>query len=126
MNFWMTFCLGAKTSIIICRLFDSTNVGIVTMMKAIINLRRTILSCPEGICNYDEILDNSSMDFRSLNKKERNCILMMELKKILWECLIPSEFIKSLFQEKLNIESFVLQKQQYRRRKNLLVCYRGI
>ena len=76
--------------------------------------------------NHDEFLDNSSMDLRCLNKEERDCILMMELEKILWECLIPSEFIKSLFQEELNMESFVIEKQQYRRRKNLLICYRGI
>ena len=40
------------------------------------------------------------MELRSLNKEERDLILM-ELKKILWEALIPSEYIKSLFQEEL-------------------------
>ena len=72
---------------------DTTNFGIVNMIKAIMNLLRTILSCPEGIFNHDEFLDNSLMKLRSLNKEERDDILMMELKKILWECLIPSEFI---------------------------------
>ena len=31
------------------------------------------------------------MDLKSLSKEGRGCILMMELKKFLWECLIPSE-----------------------------------
>ena len=48
------------------------------------------------------------MDLRCLNKEERDCILMMELEKILWECLIPSEFFKNLFQKELNIGSFVI------------------
>ena len=29
--------------------YDATSFGIVTIMKAIINLQKTILSCPEGI-----------------------------------------------------------------------------
>ena len=90
--------------------FATSNFGIVTMMKAIINLQRTTLSCLKGIYNHDEFLDNSSMDLRSLNKEERDCILMMKLKKILWECLIPSEFIKSLLQEELNMASFFIEK----------------
>ena len=105
---------------------DATNFGIVKMMKAIMNLQRTILNCPEGIFNRDEFVDNSLTKLRSLNKEERVDILMMELRKILWECLIPCEFIKSLFQEELNMESFAIEKQQYQRRKNFLVCYRGI
>ena len=53
------------------------------------------------------------MDRRTLNKEERDLILMMELKKILWEVNIPSEYLKSLFQEELNLETFVIEKQQY-------------
>jgi hypothetical protein len=37
----------------------------------------------------------------------------MELKRILWEVNDPSEYIKPLFQEELNSESFVVEKQQY-------------
>ena len=51
---------------------------------------------------------------------------MMKRKKILWEALIPSEYTKALFQEELNMESFVIENQQHRRRKNLLFRYRGI
>ena len=61
-----------------------------------------------------------------MSKEERDLTLMMELKRILWEVNIPSEYFKSLLQEELNSESFVVEKQQYRRRKNLLICYRGI
>ena len=106
--------------------FDATRFGIVTMMRAIINLQKTILSCPEGIFDKDSFIDNTLMNFRTMSKEERDLTLMMELKRILWEVHVPSEYIKSLFQEELNLESFVIEKQQYRRRKNLLLCYRGI
>jgi len=106
--------------------FDATNFGIVTMMKAIINLQRTILSCTEGIYDKDCFVDNTLLQFRSMSKEERDLTLMMELKRILGEVYISSENIKSLFQEKLNSEIFTIEKQQYRRRKNLLICYREI
>ena len=66
------------------------------------------------------------MNVRMMNKEERDLTLMMELKRILLEVNIPSKYIKTLFQEELNLDSFVIEKQQYRRRKNLLLSYRGI
>ena len=106
--------------------YGATSFGIVTMMRAIINLQRTLLSCPEGIYDKDCFIDNTLMNFRTMSKEERDLTLMMELKRILWEVNVPSEYIKSLCQQELNSDSFVIEKQQYRRRKNLLLCYRGI
>ena len=106
--------------------FDGTNFGIVNMMKAIINLQRTILSRTDGIYDKDCFVDDTLLQFRSMSKEERNLTLMMELKEILGEVYISSEYIKSLFLEELNSETFTVEKQQYRRRKNLLICYRGI
>ena len=79
--------------------YDATSFGIVIMMKAIINLQKTILSCPEGIFDKDSFIDNTLMNFRTMSKEERDLTLMMELKRILWEVQVPSEYIKSLFQE---------------------------
>jgi len=106
--------------------FDGTNFGIVNMMKAIINLQRTILSCTDGIYDKDCFVDDTLLQFRSMSKEERDLTLMMELKEILGEVYISSEYIKSLFLEELNSETFTVEKQQYRRKKNLLICYRGI
>ena len=53
-----------------------------------------------------------------MNKEERNLILMRELKSMLMDVYIPSEHIKSFFQKELNSESFVVEKEQYRKRKN--------
>ena len=106
--------------------FDANKLSMVSMLKAIINLQRTILSLPEGIYDKEDFVNNTLLKFRSMDKEERDSTLMMELKRILMDVYIPSEYIKSLFQEELNLESFVIEKQQYRRRKNLLLCYRGI
>ena len=106
--------------------YDTTKLGIVTVMKAIINLQKTILDCSEGIYNKDDFVDNTLPSFTSMSKEERDLTLMMELKIILLEVNIPSELSKSLLQEKLNSESFIVEKQQYRRRQNLLLFYRGI
>ena len=106
------------------RTYGVTNFGTITMMKAIILLQKSILDHSEGTYNKDDLVDNTLPIFTALSKEERDLTLMMELKKILWEVNIPSEFIKSLLQEKLNSESFIVEKEQYRRR--LLLCYRGI
>ena len=39
-------------------------------------------------------------------KLERDKILMLKLTKLLWELQVPTEHIKSLFQDDLNKESF--------------------
>ena len=76
------------------RTYDATNFGIVTMMKAIINLQRTLLSCMEGFYDKDCFIDNALMNFRTMSKEESDLTLMMELKIILWEVNVPSEYIK--------------------------------
>ena len=61
--------------------YDLTNFGVVTMMKAIINLQKTILNCSEGIYNKDDFVDNTLPSFTVMSKEERDLTLMMELKK---------------------------------------------
>ena len=103
-----------------------TGIGMTTMLKAICDVQRTILASPRGIVSKDEFFDNKVEHLRSLGKRERDDILTLELKKILWELLIPPEFFITLFQKELDNESFVVEKFQYRRRKNLLIIYRGL
>ena len=108
------------------RTYDLTNFGTVTMMKAIILLQKSIIDHSKGTSNKDDFVDNTLPLFTAMSKEERDLTLMMELKTILLKVNISSEFIKSLLQEKLNSESFIVEKEQYRRRQNLLLCYRGI
>jgi len=90
-------------------IYDTTKFGIVTMMKAIINLQKTILiNCSEGIYDKDGIIESTLQSFTSVSKEETDLTLMMELKRILWEVNVPSEYNKSLLQEKLNSESFIV------------------
>ena len=103
-----------------------TNIGIVTMLKAICKVQKEILDSPRGIASTEEFFDNTVEHLRSLQKQERDAILTMEFKKILWELLIPPEYFLTLYQKDLDKSAFIIEKIQYRRRKNLLVIYRGL
>ena len=89
-------------------------IGVVTMLKAICDVQRTILASPRGIANKDEIFDNKVGHIHSLEKQERDEILTLELKRILWELLIPPEFFLTLYQRDLDNDSFVVEKFPYR------------
>ena len=103
-----------------------TNIGIVTMLKAICKIQKEILESPRGIASKEEFFDNTVEHLRSLQKQERDAILTLEFKKILWELLIPPEYFSTLYQKDLDKSAFIIEKIQYRRRKNLLVIYRGL
>ena len=96
------------------------------MLKAICDVQRTLLASPRGIVDKDEFFDNKVEHLRSLGKQERDDILTLELKRILWELLIPPEFFITLFQKELDNELFEVENFQYRHRKNLLLIYRGL
>ena len=59
-------------------------------------------------------------------KQERDDILTLELKRIVWELVIPPEYFLMLYQKELDDTTFTIEKYLYRRRKNLLVIYRGL
>ena len=103
-----------------------TNIGIVTMLKAVCKVQKEILDSPRGIASKEEFFDNTVEHLRSLQKQERDAILTLEFKKILWELLIPPEYFLTLYQKDLDKSAFIIEKIQYRRRKNLLVIYRGL
>ena len=88
--------------------------------------KKTILESPGSIATKEEFFDNKVEHLRSLQKQERDAILTLELKKILWELLIPPEYFLTLYQKELDDPTFIIEKVQYRRRKNLLVIYRGL
>ena len=94
--------------------------------KLFAKFKKTILESPRGIASKEEFFDNSMDHLRSLQKRERDDILTLELKKILWELLIPPEYFLTLYQKELDDSSFIIEKFQCRQRKNLLVIYRGL
>ena len=79
----------------------------------------------KDITNKDDFFDNKVENRRNMNGEERNVILMLKWKKILCELHTPAEYIKLLLQEVLNKETFVVEKYQNQKRKNLLLTYRG-
>jgi len=61
-----------------------------------------------------------------LKKMKKNIFLMQELENMLLECKNPSDYIMDLFVKDLLQEDFCIDKQQYRRRKNIFLTYRGL
>ena len=48
----------------------NTGIGVITMLKAICNVQKTILESPRGIANKEEFFDNKVEHLRSLEKQE--------------------------------------------------------
>ena len=91
------------------------------MLKSVCKIQKEILESPRGIASKEEFFDNTVKHLRSLQKQERDAILTLEFKKILWELIIPPEYFSTLYQKDLDKSAFIIEKIQYRRRKNLLV-----
>ena len=79
------------------------------MLKAICNVQRTILESPRGIATKEEFFDNKVEHLRSLQKQEQDDILTLELKRILWELLIPPEYFLTLYQKELDDTTFAIE-----------------
>ena len=73
-------------------------IGVITMLKAICNIQKAILESPRGIASKEKFFDNKVDHLRNLQKQERDDILTLELKKMLWELLIPPEYFMTLYQ----------------------------
>ena len=59
------------------------------MLKAICDVQTTILASPRGMTDKEECFDSKMKHLQSL--EERDAISTLELKKSLWELLIPPE-----------------------------------
>ena len=88
------------------------------MVWLLLDVQRTILASPRGIVNKEE--------FFELWKTGTRCNFDTWAQEILWELLIPPEYFLTLFQKDLDNDTFTVEKYPYRRRKNLLVIYRGL
>ena len=59
-------------------------------------------------------------DLRNLKKEIRNEIRLLEFKKFLWDQHKPAEYIKSLLQEELNKDTYVVEKYPSKKEKSLI------
>ena len=91
-------------------------------------LQKHILQCD----HYNEAflkescIDKSLEKLKVMGKNEQNIFLMQEFENMLLECKCPSGYIMDLFVKDLLLEDFCIEKNQYRRRKNILIAYRGL
>ena len=87
------------------------------MLKAICTIQNTMLESrlPYFIADKEDFFDDKFEYRSSLGKEKRDAILRLEVKKILWELQIPPEYFLTLFQNKLDKDSFKIEKQPYRK-----------
>jgi len=77
-------------------------------------------------CAHCEAFSKESFIDTSLEKNEQIIFLMQEFENMLLECECPSDYIMDLFVKDLLPADFCIEKNQYRRRKNILIAYRGL
>ena len=87
-----------------------------------------ILQCEhyDETVTKDSFIDTTLEKIKAMEKNEQNIFLIQELEKMLLECKNPSDYIMDLFVKELLQEDFCIEKQQYRRRKNIFLTYRGL
>jgi len=107
---------------------DLYNDGLLALLLSAMKLQRHIMQCE----HYDEtfskesFIDKSADKLQSLDNNERNTFLMQEFEKVLIECKCPADYLMDLFISDLMRNDYCVEKNQYRRRKNILIMYRGL
>ena len=107
---------------------DTYNHGILPMLISAMKLQDHILQCEhyDETFSKDSFIDTSLEEIKAMDKNKQNIFLMQELENMLLECKNPSDYIMDLFVKDLLQEDFCIYKQQYRRRKNIFMTYRGL
>jgi len=107
---------------------DTYNQGILPMLLSAMKLQDHILQCEHynETVTKDSFIDTTLEKIKAMDKNEQNIFLMKELENMLLECKNPSDYIMDLFVKDLLQEDFCIDKQQYRRRKNIFLTYRGL
>ena len=107
---------------------DTYNHGILPLLLSAMKLQDHILQCEHynETVTKDSFIDTTLEKIKAMDKNEQNIFLMKELENMLLECKNPSDYIMDLFVKDLLQEDFCIDKQQYRRRKNIFLTYRGL
>ena len=61
----------------------------------------------------------------ALTKDQLNTFLIQEFERILSEINCPFDYLKDMFIKDISRDDYVLEKYTYRKRKNILLIYRG-
>ena len=106
------------------RYIQSWDIDVVTFCYEV---AKHILQCEHynEAFSKESFIDTSLEKLKAIDKNEQNIFLMQELENMLLECKNLSDYIMDLFVKDLLLEDFCTEKNQYRRRKNILLAYRG-
>ena len=74
----------------------------------------------------ENLIDHSWEKFCSLTKEQQNLFLIQEFENMLSEISFPVKDTMDLFVKDIMRDDYVVEKFQYRKRKNILMTYRGL
>ena len=107
---------------------DIYNDGLLALLLSALKLQRHMLQCEHFNETFSKVsfIDKSVEKLQALDKNEQNTFLMQEFEKVLIECKCPADYLTDLFISDLMRNDYCVEKNQYRRRKNILIAYRGL
>ena len=73
----------------------------------------------------DQLIESGFEKLTAMTKDELNTFLIQEFERILSEINCPVDYLKDMFIKDISRDDYVLEKYTYRKRKNILLIYRG-
>ena len=107
---------------------DMYNDGLLALLLSAMKLQEHIMQCQyfDDTFSKESFIDKSVEKLKTSGKNELNTFLMQEFEKLLIECKCPADYLTDLFISDLLRNDYCVEKNQYRRRKNILIAYREV
>ena len=102
--------------------------GFVCLLLTVVKLIRDIPLMCHFSQDYskEDLVDHSMEKLCKMPQTQRNNFLIEEFKHLMSEINCPDEYIMDLFISDIMREDYVIEKVTYRKRRNLLLIYRGL
>ena len=106
---------------------EPTNKGFVSMLLVVVRLMDHFLVCEHYSEDFskDQLIESGFEKLTAMTKDELNTFLIQEFERILSEINCPFDYLKDMFIKDISRDDYVLEKYTYRKRKNILLIYRG-
>ena len=106
---------------------EPTDKGFVAMLLVIVRLLDHFLVCQHFSEDFskDQLIDSGFEKLNAMSKDKVNTFLIQEFERILSEINCPSDYLLDIFIKDILRDDYVLEKSTYRKRRNILLIYRG-
>ena len=106
---------------------EPTDKGFVAMLLVIVRLLDHFLVCQHFSEDFskDQLIDSGFEKLSAMPQDKLNAFLIQEFERILSEINCLSDYLLDIFIKDIFRDDYVLEKSTYRKRKNILLIYRG-